>query len=172
MHEYIMVFESTIKVGTSLASCVIVLLVMSLLALKYANFFSKDIKGQIKFAAAILLLILGMTFYGAYIRCQENIATKNAVESKKFYICKGKIENFHAMPKWGHDREYFDVNGTHFEILYTGDYPNSKTLFYTLTKHRNGPIQRNGQKVKIHYITIDGQNKIIKLWVYGDAKSK
>ena len=95
--------------------------------------------------------------------------TKNkivkALKNNTYSITEGYIKNFHAMPKGGHDIERFDINGTHFELLYSGNYPGTKTLFYTLTKNRNGPIHGNGDKVKIYYISDNGENKIIKMWI-------
>ena len=106
-----------------------------------------------------------------------------ALKNKTYSTTEGYIKNFHAMPKSGHDAESFNVNGIHFEILYTGNFPNAKTQFYTLTKNRNGPIKKNGQKVKIYYIkdslpkicipftkkciifNKNQENKIIKMWL-------
>ena len=135
------------------------------------------------FKISITLLIFGF-MYEFFIPIKNNETIQNRLDKGNYFISEGKIKNFHAMPISGHDSERFDVNGTHFEIEYTGDYPNSETLFYTLTKNRNGPIQRNGQRVKIYYIEDDltnicipftgrcitfnenKKNKIIKMWVY------
>jgi len=132
----------------------------------------------------LFLLFLFEVTYDFFIPANNNRMIKNILDNNNFLIVSGKIKNFHAMPKNGHDAERFDVNGTHFEIEYTGDYPNAKTLFYTLTKNRKGPIQKNGQRVKIHYIEDElpnicipftgrciifnenKKNKIIKMWVY------
>jgi len=166
MYGYIMVFESSIGVKTSGIYCIIIALSIFLFIFLYAKLFKENANKRIKYAAVLTFLMSGMMFYGSCVRYKENIVVADAIKSQKFYVCKGIIRNFHAMPKGGHEAEYFDVNDTHFEILFTGDYPNSKTLFYTLTKNRNGPIQKNGQKVKIHYIIVGGENKIIKMWVY------
>lgn len=137
-----------------------------------------------KFIVVVFILFLTMSAYGIFERYTNKKLVREALINKSFKYVEGSIENLHIMPKSGHDLEWFDVNGTHFEIVYTGDFPNAKTLFYTLTKNRNGPLRKNGQRVKIYYIedTLDTvcipftdkcitfnenqKNKIIKMWVY------
>lgn len=128
--------------------------------------FHKVEKEVIKIYYKVFLVFLFMLLYSAYHNMEIRDKVKTTIKTKTYKTIKGKIKNFYAMPKVGHDTERFDVNNVHFKILYTGNNPDDKTLFYTLTKNRNGPIQRNGQKVKIHYITINGENEIIKMWVY------
>lgn len=140
-----------------------------------------------KFLVFIIITFMTMSGYGIFESYTHKQLVRDAFINKSFKCVEGNIENLHIMPKNGHDSERFDINGIHFEIGYTGDYPNAKTLFYTLTKNRNGPIQKNGQKVKIYYIEDDlpklcipftdrciifnenQKNKIIKMWVYKEG---
>ena len=118
-----------------------------------------------KFMFILLVIFIIVHIDGIIDFYQTKKKISDAFKNKSFNIVEGYVENFHAMSKGGHDIEKFDVNGTHFEILYTGNYSGTKTLFYTLTKNRNGYIQNNGDKVKIYYITDNGKNKIIKMWI-------
>jgi len=129
-----------------------------------------------------LLLFEGIYELSIPMNTKDTVA--KIIEKGDFFVAEGKITNFHEMPISGHDTEKFNIGGTHFEISYTGNYSNKKTLFYTSTKNRNGPITHDGQKVKIHYIKIGAfdlclpfvshclefnkatENKIIKMWIY------
>ena len=127
-----------------------------------------------------ILILAGL--FGKYRDYKVWGKAQNDVKMKSYLVIEGKIEKFNPMHKSGHGVEEFDINGTHFEIGYTGDYPKTKTMFYTLTKNRNGPIYKNGQEVKVHYvhdnsewctlffskcgeINNGNENKIVKLWV-------
>ena len=137
-----------------------------------------------KFVYFLFIPMIVMTHIGIYDNYRDTKTVKLAFKNKSYKVVEGLIEGFHAMHKSGHESEYFDVNGTYFAIVYSGDYPDEKTLFYTLTKNRNGPITKNGQRVKIYYIQEElptfcipfleecivfnegRENKIIKMWVY------
>lgn len=84
--------------------------------------------------------------------------TREIFEKKEFQVVEGKIENFHPMPHSGHDVESFDVNGVHFEysdyILQYG---------FNNTASHGGPLTQNGQEVRLSYITIEGENRILKI---------
>ena len=137
-----------------------------------------------KISIFLIVAFSGMIVYGEYSGYITKKKVQEAFQKGTYNIVEGKIENFYAMPKSGHDTERFDVQGVHFEIIYTGNKPTNKTLFYTLTKNMNGPITHNGQKVKLYYIKAGAfdlclpflshclefnratENKIIKMWVY------
>lgn len=111
------------------------------------------------------------------------VMVENIIKNKTYRVIEGEIEDLQAMHKSGHGVESFNVNGVHFEFGYTGKKPNDATLFYRYTKNLGGPIKKNGQKVKIHYISeplpdlcipfiqkcavldINTKNEIVKLWV-------
>ena len=103
--------------------------------------------------------------YGEIEKKRISCNIQNIISSNTFFTIEGEIKELHIMPKSGHDKESFKINNEYFEISYTGNYPKKRTIYYTLTKNRNGPIKYNGQKVRIDYIKIDGKNKIITMWV-------
>ena len=79
-------------------------------------------------------------------------------------IVEGEVEEFHAMPKEGHDVEHFSVDGIYFE--YSGYV---KGTYFSHSSCFGGPINKNGQFVRLTYITNSaGQNKITKV----EVKSK
>ncbi|PLY06730.1 MAG: hypothetical protein C0625_08080 [Arcobacter sp.] len=113
----------------------------------------------------ILYFLLVGFFVNFMISIYEIYKVKNAFRNITFLTAKGVIEKFHPMNKLGHEYESFIVDGKLFKISYTGNNHNKKTLFYTMTKNRNGPIKKNGQEVIIHYIKVFNNNKIIKFYV-------
>lgn len=92
--------------------------------------------------------------------------TRDIIADKTYKTVEGKIENLSTMHRSGHGTESFNVKGVHFEFEYTGSEPGDSSLFYGYTKNLGGPIQRNGQKVKIHYIPdMIPKNAIVKMWI-------
>jgi hypothetical protein len=80
---------------------------------------------------------------------------RNEIELK---IVDGVIENFHPMPYNGHDFESFTVKEIKFRY---SDY-NSWGGFNKTSSH-GGPINHNGQHVRITYYEEDNENIICKL---------
>lgn len=84
--------------------------------------------------------------------------TKRIFEKKEYNVVEGQIENFHPMPHSGHDMESFTVNGVYFEysdfVVHYG---------FNNTASHGGPIKRNGQQVRLSYITKNGDNRILKI---------
>jgi hypothetical protein len=125
-----------------------------------------DIKNKLmKVSSIVIIFFITLSLYGVYEKNKLSNFIEDSMKFKKYDVVEGKIKKFHIMPKSGHDYESFEVNNKYFEIVYTGNYPDVKTLYYTLTKNRKGPIKYNGQQVKIYYLRIDGKNKIIKMWI-------
>ncbi|MCB1179285.1 MAG: hypothetical protein KDK36_17020, partial [Leptospiraceae bacterium] len=89
---------------------------------------------------------------GNYINLQRIYTTKS------YKIVEGLIENFHPMPKSGHDKESFSVKGVLFEY---SDYEISG--FFNNTASHGGPFKTNGQQVKITYFPTKRGNAIIKV---------
>jgi hypothetical protein len=127
----------------------------------FFNYYKKNGRLQISFP---FILGSGMVFFGliAAITVPFDIAKKNKVmeilKNKEYNVVEGEIENFHPMPKAGKENESFTVNGIFFKYSdYTISYGfnNSSTL--------GGPLRRNGQQVRISYISDDDGNKILKL---------
>ena len=125
---------------------------------------SKTIKFQYKVFLGILFILL----YSWYDHIRVMDMVENAIKTKTYKVVQGKIKNYNPMySKAGH-LEAFDIDSIHFKIYPTGIGSYQGRLFYTTTNTKSMPIQRNGQKVKVHYITIHGENNIIKMWVYGE----
>jgi len=84
--------------------------------------------------------------------------TKEIFENKEYKTVEGKIENFKPMPYEGHAVESFTVNGVYFEysdyILWDA---------FNNTASHGGPIKNNGQLVRLSYITVDEENRILKI---------
>ena len=40
---------------------------------------------------------------------------KRIIKNGSFFVIEGPIENYHPMPKEGHEMERFDISGVHFE---------------------------------------------------------
>ena len=129
------------------------------------NLVRTNIKAK-NYIIVFVSIFLLMTSYGIYEKYNNINKIRDSINNQSYSIVDGEIDNLVIMPKGGHALESFTVNDILFKISYTGNYPESKTLYYTLTKNRNGPIHRNGQKVKIYYIPVNRDNKIIKMWVY------
>jgi hypothetical protein len=59
------------------------------------------------FSVVFLLVFLGGQFLGVR-------KAKRLIKSGHFSVVEGQPENYHPMPKEGHDKERFDINGVHF----------------------------------------------------------
>jgi hypothetical protein len=113
---------------------------------------------------SFLFLIMLYDIYNIYI-------TNRAIKDKTYRTIEGKVKNLILMGKKHSRIEAFEINNIYFEILYPGRSINQESLFYEYVKEKGGPIHKNGQKVKIHYIALNGENKIIKMWVYPENDS-
>lgn len=84
--------------------------------------------------------------------------TKKILENKEYKIVEGEIENFNPMPHSGHAMESFTVKDVYFEYSdYVIQYG------FNQTASHGGPIQRNGQWVRLSYITAEGDNIILRI---------
>lgn len=159
--EYKLVYES------SNMEINFIFIFIALLAIIIIVYYIFRIEIQKKIISTIIIFFISFSIYGIYKKAQSSEFIQESIRLHNHEVVEGKIEKFHIMPLFGHDLESFEVNDKFFEIVYTGNYPNTKTLYYTLTKNRKGPITHNGQKVKIYYLNINDENKIIKMWVVG-----
>jgi hypothetical protein len=76
----------------------------------------------------------------------QHMQCKEWLESKNYNIVEGIVENFHPMPKSGHDTERFTVKNVKFKF---SDFNLSKGGFNNTSSH-GGPI-REGLPVRIAY---------------------
>lgn len=84
--------------------------------------------------------------------------TKRIFENKEYKVVQGRIQNFHPMPYSGHDVESFSVNGVYFEY---SDY--MLVYGFNNTVSHGGPLKGNGQQVRLSYITVGEENRILKI---------
>ena len=89
----------------------------------------------------------------------QHLQCKEWLESKNYNIVEGVVENFHPMPKSGHDTERFTVKNVKFEF---SDFDLSKGGFNNTSSH-GGPI-REGLPVRIAY----KNGRILKLEIKRD----
>lgn len=83
---------------------------------------------------------------------------KDAIATKKIKIVEGVVTQFDPMPSGGHKEESFSVNNVRFEysdfLVIQG---------FNNTKSHGGPINGDGDSVRISYYTKDNDNYIVKL---------
>lgn len=114
----------------------------------------KLVIGGVFLALPIFLMFI---FLGSQIA--DRIKANHIIEEKTFMIVEGKTENYHAMPKWGHDTERFDINDVHFEY---GDY--IIKFGYSNAASLGGVIQPDNY-YRITYYSEPYNNAIIKIEV-------
>lgn len=90
---------------------------------------------------------------------QNQLKTRNMYFNHEYYVVEGEIENFVPMPVGGHAHESFTVKGIEFEY---SDFDLSYHGFRNTSSH-GGPITKNGQQVKLAYITDTGKNIILRI---------
>ncbi len=73
-----------------------------------------------------------------------------AYQQGDYLTVEGYVENFHPMPKEGHDTEEFDLSGVHFEY---SDY-NVQQGYHNALSH-GGVITGDGQHLRIGYIIME-----------------
>jgi len=158
--DYTLVYESSLyEMNIVFISITIVALCMLL----YFTFSMKRRRERI--ISFFMILFIFFILYGEIEKKVVSNNIQNIINLNTFLTLEGEVRELYIMPKSGHKKESFKVDNEYFEISYTGNYPKKKTLYYTLTKNREGPITHNGQKVKIYYLNINGENKIIKMWL-------
>ena len=113
------------------------------------------------FSLVVSVILLSASTYAGIAYFSRNIAYIEIYEKYKSGECEiveGTVENFHPMPQELHDAEHFEVDGVYFEYLAR----NSKH-YYSQCKIDGGFITGNGQKIKIWYVSYNGQNYIMQL---------
>lgn len=77
----------------------------------------------------------------------EHKEYKEKLAYNDVFVVEGYVENFHPMPYEGHDTEYFEINGVHFEY---SDY--TITNGYHKSASHGGVVTQNGQHLKVKYV--------------------
>ena len=112
-----------------------------------------------KYLRVIFLLIVSLPLI---IQLILVLFIKINILNKTYSIVEGNVSNFkRGNCKKPFKEESFSVNNVSFK--YMPEYQNS--LFFKKGSCYGGPIRQNGQQVKIYYIKLFGNNKIIKLWI-------
>ncbi len=126
---------------------------------QYKGIFTGDIKAIKKLLIGGAFIAMPILFMAIFLGSQISGASKakQIMEKGKFKIVEGKPENYHPMPKEGHDQESFDIGGVHFEysdfILKFG-YSNAASL---------GGVIRPDNYYRITYYEEPYNNAIIKI---------
>ena len=160
--DYKTVFEITDK-GFEMITLMPLLFVIVGIGISWFNIkYNKSTSPKRKFTIVFGFIFSGFAFVMLLFTVPSEIANRNRTqkifENKEYKVVEGIIENFHPMPHSGHDHESFIVNGVHFE--YSDFY-----IFYGFnnTASHGGPLKQNGQEVRLSYITVDGENRILKI---------
>jgi hypothetical protein len=124
--------------------------------------YNKSKSPKRKFTIAFGFIFSGFALVMLLLTFPSSLANRNRTqkifENQEYQVVQGKIEDFHPMPHSGHDVESFTVNGVYFEY---SDY--MLVYGFNNTASHGGPLKRNGQQVRLSYITVDGDNRILKI---------
>ncbi len=164
--DYITVYEYNI--GESNLLHLIPLFFLSLFGFGLALYLKKHIRTFSYFRQYIIffcymlggipsIMLIVMLFNSSKIIKNEK-RLKEIIENKSYEVVEGEIEDFSHYTKGGHIFERFNVQGVKFEY---SDYILNEG--YHKTSINGGLIEKNGQQVKISYITKDNENLILKL---------
>lgn len=102
------------------------------------------------------LLLFAISIFG-YISSYNDI--KSIIASNTLHEVEGSVENYHPMPKEGHDSEHFYIKGVYFEysdFYIRHGYQNAASL--------GGVITHNGQNLKIKYYE-NSQNENVIVYI-------
>jgi hypothetical protein len=95
------------------------------------------------FSWFFFLFAVTWTLSAGFFLVSRDYAASQELERGNCSVVEGVVENFHPMPKSGHDTERFEVNGVHFSY---SDYVMSPG--FNNTASHGGPI-RDGLQVRI-----------------------
>lgn len=160
--DYKTVFEITDK-GFETMKLMPLLFVIIGIGISWFNIkYNKSTSPKKKFTIVFGFIFSGFALIMSLLTIPSEISnrrkTNSIYENKEYEIVEGKIENFVPMPYSGHSHESFAVNGVHFEY---SDY----YIFYGFnnTASHGGPLKEDGQQVRLSYITVHGENRILKI---------
>ncbi len=160
--DYKTVFEVTDK-GLDTISWIPLLFVAIGVGVSWFNFkYNKSKSPKRKFAIVFGLFISGFACVMLLLTLPSSLADRNKTqkifENKAYRVVEGAIEDFNPMPPSGHAVESFTVNGVYFE------YSDFMSVYgFNNTASHGGPLKRNGQQVRLSYITVNGVNRILKI---------
>ena len=160
--DYTTVFEVTDKGFDMLTLTPLIFLIVGL-GISWFNIkYNKSTSPKKRFTIVFGFIFSGFAFIMLLLTVPSSLAnqrkTKRIFENKEYKVVEGKIEGFHPMPYSGHDVESFTVNGVYFEY---SDY--MRVYAFNNTSSHGGPLKRNGQQVRLSYITVGEENRILKV---------
>ena len=160
--DYITVFEITDK-GFEIVKLTPLIFVIIGVGISWFNIkYNKSTSPK-----RILTIVFGFIFSGfasimLLLTVPNEIANWNRTQkifaNKEYKVIEGEIHDFHPMPYSGHEDERFTVKGVLFEY---SDY--SRFYGFNNTSSHGGPLKENGQQVRLSYITVYGENRILKI---------
>jgi hypothetical protein len=160
--EYKTVFELTDKVIDPITLLPLLFVVVGVAVAWFNIKYNKSTSPKRMFTIIFGFAFSGFALIGTLFIFPREILirnkTKEMIENKEYRVVEGKIENFHPMPRSGHEVESFDVNCVHFEY---SDY--MLQYGFNNTASHGGPLKQNGQEVRLAYITRNGHNRIIRI---------
>lgn len=113
----------------------------------------RSIFGMVTFAFALIWTCAAFS-----IQSGDKAFVNNEIKEERIRVVTGVVSQFDAMPESGHRLESFYVESVYFEysdfIIIEG---------FHNTRSHGGPINGNGDSVRISYYTKKGENYIVKL---------
>lgn len=159
--DYKTVFEVTDK-GFDMITLSPLLLVAVGIGISWFNIKSKSESPRRKFNIVFGFIFSGFALLVSIFMIPISIADRNKTQkifkNKEYQVVEGIIEHFHPMPHEGHEVESFTVNDVYFEY---SDY--MLVYGFNNTASHGGPLKRNGQQVRLSYIKLHGENRILKI---------
>lgn len=160
--DYKTVFEITDKAFDMITLMPLLFVVIGV-GISWFNIkYNKSKSPKRKFTIVFGFIFSGFALVMLLLTVPSSLANRNRTqkifENQEYQVVEGKIEDFHPMPHSGHDVESFTVNGVYFEY---SDY--MLVYGFNNTASHGGPLKRNGQQVRLSYITVDGDNRILKI---------
>ena len=120
----------------------------------YSGFIFWKITGYI--IGTFLICLWALLVLSHVVDYQE---MREILDNDQALVVEGIVENYHAMPKEGHDTERFEINGVFFEFT-SYEVING----YNTPACDGGVIKENGQHLKIKYFD-DGSGRNIILYI-------
>ena len=140
------------------AGCFIpVILAVLTAALLIREIFIKGSKGnKILYACGLLIsLFVSVSVIGNWVL--QSADFKAALRNDECSVVSGTVCDFSTPSALGHDTEHFTVDDVYFE------YGQGGAVGYCETRALGGAVKGNGQQLIIHYVTVDGENIILKI---------
>ena len=154
LYEAAFAFEPAWLILAAFAAAFIIFLVVLMKKLCRSGFLGRKGAAWVVAAAVLTVLVLGGAFF--WMNALQYRATVGAYRRGEYRTVEGYVEDFHAMPETGHDRESFTLDGV--EFVYS-DY--QLQFGYHNAKSLGGVVTGDGQHLKIGYTQVYGLGNVI-----------